>query len=185
MIGLLSKVSSENDEGIRSEDYFRRAAFDWARYTKRLVEASAGLGANSKVAHAALVDIEHARTMLDKLFMPSAMKTPAGLDGETNKLTAEEVRQSVSDLSMRILTTPTVVPAAEVRKTPFNSSVGSKARQVTDLSAPVYPKGDKMLWAGVDCPSCPSKATERCRREDGVFMEKPHVQRTKVVAGES
>jgi len=45
-----------------------------------------------------------------------------------------------------------------------------------DLAAPVHPKNGKMLWAGVDCPVCPAKASQRCEKA-GVLIEKPHKER--------
>lgn len=46
-----------------------------------------------------------------------------------------------------------------------------------DLTAPVYSKAGKALWAGRRCPECPSKATERCQKSDGSPLEKPHSSR--------
>lgn len=46
-----------------------------------------------------------------------------------------------------------------------------------DLTAPVYPKAGKALWAGINCPVCPSKANKRCQNGDGSLREKPHVER--------
>lgn len=144
---------------------FRRAAFGWAQSTKKLVESSAALGLNTKVAHAALEDIEYARDLLDGLFMPKASKVPATSTERQNSLTAKEVQACVSDLVARVVT----VSACAADK--------PKVRRGVDLSAPVYPREGKTLWAGIDCSVCPSKATKRCQNKDGTFREKPHPQR--------
>jgi len=255
-------TDSEQDDGGKVEDLFRRAAFNWVQSTKRLVESSAALGPKTRVAYAALADIEHARDLLKDLFMPVASKTPAAFADQVNPITASDVRSAVSDVAKRITS-----QVQEVRKTPFNSRVevrkdpsvaaqvqahvddiiGSppivrhgqpraedpvrpplgldigcwppvsgwdgqvdhagqgvtppplvpepkpqrreskplsrQAHHKADLSAPVYPKGGRMLWAGVDCPVCPSVAGQRCQKDEtafGTFIEKPHPERKTV-----
>jgi hypothetical protein len=61
-----------------------------------------------------------------------------------------------------------------------DSSPRPQVHRGADLSAPVVSKNGKMLWAGVDCPSCPSKATQRCQKDGGGFIEKPHPQRKSI-----
>ncbi|HEY6021173.1 MAG TPA: hypothetical protein VIY48_15090 [Candidatus Paceibacterota bacterium] len=112
MIEQLQKTAPE-EESLRAEDSFRRAAFNWALSTKRLVESSNGLGANTKVAYAALVDIEYARDLLDKLFVPPVAKALT-LENK-DCVTKEEVQKSVSGLASRIVT-----PPVRERNTPFN-----------------------------------------------------------------
>jgi hypothetical protein len=162
---------------------FRRAAFRWAQSTKLLVESSTALGPNTKVAHAALEDIEYAKDLLGAMFMPKASKIPAAYADRPTELTVAEVQDSVGGLAARIVT----MRPNEVRKTPFNARVEPAPRpkvvdqprthRGVDLSAPVISKGGKMLWATIDCPACPSKATQRCQKDGGVFIEKPHTQR--------
>lgn len=221
----------EHDDGVRIEDMFRRATFRWAHATKMMVESSAALGPNTKVAHSALEDIEYARDLLLHLFMPKASKIPAAYADRPVALTSREVRDSVSELAARVAAT---VPPAEffeedepvadvvaaferanktvtvlpmVRKTPFNARVQhrvpvcavdervtpdsppvpvpkkSKVHPIADLHAPVRSKGDKMLWADIDCPVCPAKASQRCKKSDGGPVEKPHDPR-KILANE-
>jgi len=134
--------------------------------TKRLVEAAGTLG-NTKVAHAALADIEYASEMLNKLFIPLSNKVV----GEPIRVTADDVRASVSGVAARIVTPAVVV--CGVNETQDQTTYSRKL----DLSAPVHAKGGKMLWAEADCPACPSKAHERCRQADGTFREKPHEER--------
>lgn len=249
-------AESEQDDGGKVEDLFRRAVFNWAQSTKKMVESSNALGPNTRVAYAALADIKHARDMLDSLFVPVVAKVPANFADQAGGITAEEVKSTVVSLTKRVAT----APLNEVRKTPFNSRVESrveppacppshqsigclppvdgwdgksivegapavfvdepqpapveefvpppldlglagqwigppakpeprpvresrplsrvpKKHSGTDLSAPVHPKGSKMLWAGIDCTVCPSKATERCQKDDGSPVEKPHPER--------
>lgn len=161
----------DSDDGVRPEDLFRRATFHWAVATKDMVARSVALSPTTKVARAALADIKYARDMLDDLFVPTAVKPPAVQEGETF-VKAEEVKQSVSDLAARLDVPLHLVPPLPETEEP---EVAQMHRGV-DLSAPVYPKGGKMLWAGVDCPTCESKAEQRCRT-DGRFMEKPHAAR--------
>lgn len=150
----------ESDDGVNAEDLFRRAAFSWAMSTKKLVESSVALGANTKIAYAALVDIEYARDLLDKLFVPTSAKVPAAFTERASTITAKSVKKSVTDLADRVVTL-----------------TEPQVHRGVDLSAPVHSKNGKMLWADVDCPVCPSKAHQRCRRDDGAFMEKPHPPR--------
>lgn len=83
-------------------------------------------------------------------------------------------------------------PAPKVAKMPLSPKtvaqraavaprVGASGRPTTrvraDLSAPVYPKAGKALWAGVGCPKCRAKPTQRCQKADGSLLEKPHTER--------
>jgi hypothetical protein len=102
--------------------------------------------------------------------------------------------------------TVTVLPM--VRKTPFNARVHPrvpvcvvdecvtldsapasvltlklKVHPVANLHAPVRSKGGKMLWADIDCPACPAKASQRCQKAGGEPIEKPHDPR-KILANE-
>lgn len=165
--------TSLDDDGARVEDSFRRAAFSWAVSTKRLVESSAGLTPKTRVAYAALVDIEYARSLLDDLFIPETAKVPAGVTDVASKVTAKSIQESVQGLATRIVTTPLHV-------VPDPAPVKPQAHRGADMSAPVYPKDGKMMWAGFDCPGCPSKAAQRCQKEDGTFIEKPHAARKKL-----
>lgn len=169
----------EHDDGIRAEDMFRRAAFRWAQSTKLLVESSTALGLNTKVAHAALEDIEYARDLLVDLFMPKASKVPAAFADRPNPLSAGEVRACVSDLAKRVITIPVCVVDECVTPTspPVRAPRTPQQHRGSDLSAPVYSKNGKMLWANIDCPMCPAKATQRCQKDDGGPLEKPHPQR--------
>jgi len=54
-------------------------------------------------------------------------------------------------------------------------ATSKKAR--LDLTAPVYPKAGKALWAGIACPACPAGVNKRCQNDNGSPMEKPHAQR--------
>lgn len=174
MLGQLNDESILEDDGIRVEDSFRRAAFSWAVSTKRLVESSAGITPRTRVAYAALVDIEYARDLLDTLFIPSASKVPAGVTDRATTVTVDSVKESVSGLAKRIATTPIyLVPDPKTVK----AKEGKQVHRGSDMSLPVYPKNGKMMWAGFDCPQCPSKATQRCQKDDGEFMEKPHTPR--------
>lgn len=172
MLGQLHSVTTlEHDDGSRAEDLFRRAAFSFASAAKKLADSSVGLGSNTKVAYAALVDIEYARDALDNLFMPKVSKAPADATDRATSLTAQSVRESVSGLAERISSSSLrVVPEPEDVAAP-------QSHRGIDLGAPVYPKAGKMLWAGIDCSVCPSKASQRCQRNDGSSMEKPHSQR--------
>ena len=183
---------TRNDDGVSREDIFRRATFDWARSTKRLVESSAQLADHTRVAYAALVDIEYARDLLDRLFIPLASKVPAGFSDKNSTLTAQSVKDSVSGLAERMSWASKVqahvddiVGAPPIVRTPepkddrewLDITKPSQNLRVTDLSAPVWPKKGKMLWAAHDCPVCPSKAGQRCQKDDGGFLEKPHQPR--------
>ena len=163
---LLRAAPAEHDDGSRVEDQFRRAAFNWAMSTKRLVESAGALG-STRVAHAALADIEYASEMLNKLFIPRSNR----IVGEPAKVTADDVRASVAGVTERILAPVLDVP--EDTQAPVKIVVS----RTLDLSAPVHAKGGKMLWAEADCTACPSKAHERCRNADGTFREKPHEER--------
>jgi len=55
-------------------------------------------------------------------------------------------------------------------------STGSKKAKL-DLTAPVYSKAGKALWADYTCPVCSSGVNKRCQNSDGSPMEKPHAQR--------
>lgn len=269
MIGQTTSMTDSEEDGGRADDVFRRAAFNWAQSTKRLVESSTAIGMNTRVAYSALADIRHAKEMLDSLFIPRAAKVPANFADQASDITAADVKSTVVSLARRVAT----APLNEVRKTPFNSRVESRvespcppshqsigclppvdgwdgksivedvpavvvdepqldpveefvpppldlgtlgswsepppveidhAGQVpmtsapeprpvrreskplsrspkkhsgADLSAPVHPKGGKMLWAGIDCPTCTAVATERCKKSDDAPMEKPHNER--------
>lgn len=192
----------ESDDGVRAEDLFRRAAFHWAASTKNMVEKSAALGNNTRVARAALADIEYARELLNKLFMPTAVKLTTVVEGDKFP-TAEEVKETVADLAVRVIKLPVFPdpselqahvddivdaplivrkPAPKEAKKPSLVVVGEEQKhRSADFSAPVHPQNGKMLWAGVDCPVCPSKATQRCQKADGSFIEKPHAQRKSLV----
>lgn len=163
-------TASEYDDGV-GPDSFRRAAFNWAVSTKRLVESSTGLTPNTKVPGAALADIEHARVLLGSLFIPVVSTAPAAFADKIHGLTAKTIQDSVSDLATRI-STSLVVPGG-VKPEP-----GS--HRGADLSTPVWPKNGKMLWAGMDCPVCPSKAGQRCQKDEGVLIEKPHQPRKSI-----
>lgn len=162
-----------DEDGLRKEEVFRRATFNWAISTKKLVEASAGLGNSTKVTRAALADVEYARDLLDGLFLPSTVRGTAASSAQEDKamINASEVRKSVSDFINRISSQGLIVlpPQLDIKIV--------DSRRGIDLSAPVHSKNGKMLWADNDCPACPSKAHERCRRPDGGFIEKPHKQR--------
>lgn len=71
-----------------------------------------------------------------------------------------------------------LAPATVARRAAAASRVvtGSKKAKI-DLSAPVYPKGGKALWAAVTCPACFSGVNKRCQNNDGSPKEKPHAQR--------
>lgn len=128
------------------------------------------MGKNKPVALSALADIEYARDLLDTLCIPSTVKSVV----DKPLITADEVKESVSNLIARVV----AMPVHQVRKTPFNARVErSQNHRGADLSAPVEAKNGRMLWAGVDCPTCPSKASQRCQKDDGGFVEKPHPAR--------
>ncbi len=81
------------------------------------------------------------------------------------------------------LATPVKVAAPKVAKMPPASprmvapaSTGSTKAKI-DLTAPVYPKAGKALWAGRSCPDCPSGVNKRCQNGDGSPREKPHLGR--------
>jgi len=185
----------EHDDGVGNpEDAFRRATFNWALSTKKMVELSNALGKNPRVARAALADIEYAREMLDKLYVPVTTKTPAAFADGRSLITAPEVQESVSGLAARIIALPLSragdsecvrlcdheVSGRHSARCQAGETFASKpaqSRRAADLSASVHPKNGKMLWAGIDCPVCPSVATQRCRKDDGVFIEKPHAPR--------
>lgn len=177
----------ENDEDGSKEDLFRRAAFGWAAATKRLVESSMTLGSGTRVAYTALVDIEYARDLLSKLFVPVAGKMPEGVS-EVQRVTPESVRCAVAELAERVAETVEQPPVrdliAEMQASPYNqdllSALPKPKHKGLDLSAPVHPRGSLMLWAGVDCSICPSKATERCQKENGEYQEKPHPERKRI-----
>lgn len=204
---LRSVTTLEHDDGVgNATDAFRRATFHWAQSTKRMVESSNALSLNAKVAFAALADIEYARDMLDKLFVPAASKVPAGVSDHNSTITAKAVQESVSKLATRVATLPCCDHGAANSRLQahVDEIVGAppivRSGQVqvmregqwkwedppkpwpaphrgADLSAPVQPRNGKMLWAGVDCPACPSKASQRCQKDDGGFVEKPHKER--------
>lgn len=166
-----------SDDGVGSvEDLFRRASFHWAVSTKRLVESSAALGKNTRVAYSALADIAYARDLLSKLHLPLVAKAPDRHSSNVDSLTAESVLGCVADLVARAEIVS--VPVSTLSKRKRNPKDHSGA----DLTAPVWPKNGKMLWSGVDCPMFPSVAGERCRKENGDFIEKPHHQRKPVVS---
>lgn len=174
---LLKHAPPDFDDGTRVEDQFRRVAFNWVMSTKRLIEMSNSLG-STKVAHPALVDIEHGSEllgMLDKLFIPVSNKVSVSAPVS---ITASSVKSSVAAAVER-LTHPLLMVS-------LDDAGGVKSVKVAklDLSAPVRAKGGKMLWAESDCPACPSKAHERCRAADGTFKEKPHEERKSAPSNE-
>lgn len=87
-----------------------------------------------------------------------------------------------------VLTAPPVKAAPKVAKMPLAPSTvarraaaaavvaGSKKAKL-DLTAPVYAKGGKALWAGRACPDCKSGANKRCVNSYGSPIEKPHAAR--------
>lgn len=164
----LHSATLEQDEGIRPEDLFRRAAFGWVQSTKKLIESSALIGPNTQVAHAALADIELGKELLDKFFIPPKLKgVPSA--GKDEFSSVEEIRDTIADAAAHLV------------------SVSKFRHPVADLSAPVWPKNGKMLWAGTDCPVCPSVAGERCQKDEtafGKYIEKPHPQRKAQAARE-
>lgn len=179
MSAKLDAAVLEHDDGARAQDLFRRAAFNWALSTKKLAEASAALTPTQKVAPTALADIRWAKDLLGGLFMPESVR---GVDYTitTNDIVRETAallrraavppmpaipHQLVADIEPETITMINHAPRKRNAKAPVN------------LSAPVYSKGDKMRWADFNCPDCPSQATERCRKEDGGFREKPHAGR--------
>ncbi len=177
-----NSTAVDPDEGIRVEDVFRRTTFGWAVATMRMVESSKALGSHTKVARSALKDIEHARDLLDGLFVPTDVKLP-GFAEDEKPITAGEVKESVFNLATRagISSAESAPKSGQVRM-----MVGvdppkpqSAHRGAADWSAPVYPKNGKALWAGVDCPSCSAKASQRCRFND-TFIEKPHAERKRI-----
>lgn len=196
MLGQLDRVeTSDQDYGASREDVFRRATFHWAQSTKRMVESSLALGMSARVAHAALADIEHARTMLDKLFVPPATKAPAQLSDNDKTVTAKAVQESVSGMVARIIAFPTpydpphpvgvyhnqVIAPPELGQWVYTSKHETKPHDAGDLNGPVWPKDGKMLWAGVDCPTCHVKAGQRCQtHSDGKPRPKPHESRKRI-----
>ncbi len=186
------RSKSENDDGVRPEDMFRRATFGWALATKKMVEASLALGVNSRAARAALADIEYACEALDKMFVPLMDKKHLALQGDKVNATKEGLISSATGVVKRVESMPCcsrgeansrlqshvddIVGAPPIAR--FNQAGSLKrVRRGVDLSSPVHPKGGKMKWAGVDCPSCPSKVNQRCQNSDGGFVEKPCSQR--------
>lgn len=134
-----------------------------------MVDTSAAIGPNTRVAYAALADIEYARDLLDKLVMPQPARVPTG----HLLITAVDIRDSVEDLIARIN-----APSRHLMVLP---DVGvTITHPKVDLSAPVHPAHGKMSWAGVDCPKCSSKAGQRCQKSDGGFVEKPHKERKEI-----
>lgn len=173
----------EHDDGARAQDLFRRAAFNWALSTKKLAEASAVLTPTQRVAPTALADIRWAKDLLGGLFMPE----PTSGIGYT--ITTKEIVQETAAL-LRRAAVPPLVPMQVAKETAADVYLEAAAEEVReqwarkkkskaplDLSAPVHSKDGKMLWADINCSDCPSKATERCRKEDGGFREKPHAGR--------
>lgn len=220
---LNSPVLDDERSG-RAEDAFRRATFNWALATKKMVESAAALPSHTRVARTALVDIEYARDMLDDLYMPPVAK------GEHVEIRAGDVKRTVSKLHGRVAdaarephrqtpfnarmeplkarvpeqvrreianahrddfdpNTAVAIPPWDAATKPMASlaeayadallgdSKPARKRQAVDLSAPVHARNGKMLWANIDCPSCPSKASQRCQKPDGGFVEKPHTAR--------
>lgn len=169
----------------RAEDVFRRATFAWAMAAKKMAASSAALGSTTKVSSAALADIAYVRDVVASMHMPAAK--PGSTD-DRPPVTAVELRDSISNLvnriepepwrvSQHVSEAPPVVDDQPAKK----SSPRPKNHRGRDLSAPVYSKAGRMLWAKVDCPVCPSKATERCQKPDGTFSEKPHEPRKTIV----
>jgi len=158
-----SSAAVLDDDGVgRIEDAFRKATFDWVRTTKKMVDVASCLGKNTRVAQAALADVEHARDMLDSLYLPLGTKSPAAASDGKAQITVAEVQESVSRLAHRLMVLP---PEMDVQII------------APRWSEPVHPNNGKMQWAGVDCPKCPSKASQRCQKDDGGFVEKPHKER--------
>lgn len=168
-----NETSLDTEEGARVDDLFRRATFGWAVATKRLVESSAHLPKNARVAPTALEDLEWASALLDGLFVPSAVKPPGIKEGR-RMATASMVKDSVSAFAQRAISSGPLVEPIRIKAEP---PPRANSHRQLDLSAPVQPKNGKMLWAGIDCSVCSAKATQRCHRDDGVLMEKPHAER--------
>lgn len=166
-------VMDEGD-GARPEDAFRRSTFRWAQATKIMVESAAALGPNTKVPVAALTDIEYARDALIRLYIPPVVKIPAASTEGKSPITALDVQDAVSGLAGRVASQQ----VEEVARKPHS-------HRGADLSTPIISKNGKMLWASVDCPTCPSKATQRCQKVNGEFMEKPHQARKDLVVEEA
>lgn len=201
-------TQTDHDDGVKSVDLFRRATFNWAMATKKMVESSLTLG-NATVARAALADIEYAKEMLDKLFVPKMDKKHLALQGSEIDVTQQGVSASVAGVADRIrdlpccdhgaansrlqahvddvVGAPPIVRSGQVRvlregqwrweDPPTDWPAPPQSHRGVDLSAPVYSRGGKMQWAKVGCPVCPSKASQRCQKGDGTFIEKPHPQR--------
>jgi hypothetical protein len=171
----------ESDDGVKSEDLFRRAAFGWALATKRLVDASRMLSRNSKVVYPALADIEYARELLDKLVLPIAVKVPAPQEDRINALTPQLVRDSVSVLVSKA---NSALGVEEPKNAQTDAIVvvpeEPQISRGVDLAAPVYPRGSKMLWTTVRCNYCGVEPHQRCKNDDGRFIEKPHPSRKNV-----
>lgn len=193
MLGQLDRVATaEHDEGSTREDVFRRATFNWALATKKMVDSSNALGMSARVAHAALVDIENARAMLEELFIPVATKSPAVLSDNDKTVTSASVQESVSGMVARILTFPQPEPPNDGLFTPYVvdtphriDAVIEKYHQpphlATNLANAVWPKDGKLLWAGIDCPTCHVKAGQRCQTQsDGKPRAKPHESRKRI-----
>ena len=162
-------------ELLRVEDSFRRATFNWALSTMKMVEVSQAVCDSTKVPRAALADIEHAKTLLDSMFIPRVTKGNTG--GEECAVSSGDLRDAAADLISRITAPPVVVSEIPPLPAPSNMFKG------VDLSAPVHSKGSKMLWADHDCTVCPSKASQRCQKSSGEFLEKPHPQRKNISEG--
>lgn len=200
MLGQLDRVATEEYDGSTREDVFRRATFNWALATKRMVESSVALGINARVAHAALADIEYARVCLDKLFVPVVTKSPALMSDNDKTVTAQAVQESVHGVTARILAMPDpsklqdkadeIVDAPQIVRTPQPQypqnwpdffRITPQPHSATDLRAPVWPKDGKMLWAGVKCPTCHVEPGQRCITEgDGKPRAKPHTPRKRI-----
>lgn len=68
-------------------------------------------------------------------------------------------------------------PRTVARRAAAAPVLATSKKAVADLTAPVYPKGGKAAWAGIKCPVCPSKVSQRCQKADGSPLEKPHTER--------
>ena len=139
-------------EALGEEDTFRRATFNWAVYTKRMVESSRTLTPTTKVSPAALADIAHARNMLDELFVPRV--TAAGeMVSQEAPLTAEDLQQTVDGVAERASVS---VPAQRVPDDQARPGV-RVIYASQDWSAPVWPKtsnaGPRMSPASDQCGS--------------------------------
>lgn len=90
----------EDGRKASPEDLFRREAFAWALATKKFVAASQALHPTSRVAATAMADVEHARTMLKDLIIPSLVKGSA--NAESAMPTVGTVRSAVAGMAYHL-----------------------------------------------------------------------------------